>query len=142
MHLIYRLSGIFWLWAHMLSCSVVTAFSLLVLHCPFSQPIFVSLLAPLVQLFCSLRNSCLTKTGTVVLLAQLQTKNEGPNRLRPQALTRPRVKYLALSQLLGVPVAFPCPPSPLCFHLLLALSLFLPLQMKGPTLGPTLRPTS
>jgi hypothetical protein len=66
-------------------------------------------------------------------------KNEGPNRLRPQPLTRPRVKCLVLSHIPGASVVFPCPPFLLPSALLFVLSLLLPLQMKGPTLGPILR---
>jgi hypothetical protein len=67
------------------------------------------------------------------------SKKEGPNKLRPQSLTRPQVKHLVLSHPPGAFVVFPCPSFLLPWDLLFVLSIILPLQMKGPTLVLTLR---
>jgi hypothetical protein len=65
-------------------------------------------------------------------------KNNGPNRLRPQSLTRPLVKLLILSHPLGASIVFPCLSFLLLWALLFVLFLPLPPQTKGPILVPTL----
>jgi hypothetical protein len=65
-------------------------------------------------------------------------KNEGPNRLQPQSLTRPRVKLLVLSHPPGASIVFPCPSFLLLWALLFVIFLPLPPQTKGPIMVPTL----
>jgi hypothetical protein len=92
--------------------------------------------------FCCSFSRPLMKLAQLMLsqnLCNSLSKNEGPNRLRPQSLTRPRVKCLVLSHPPGASVVFPCPYFLLPWALLSVLSLLLPLQMKGPTLVLTLR---
>jgi hypothetical protein len=67
-------------------------------------------------------------------LAQLFLKNEGPNRIQPQSLTRPQVKCLVLSHYLGAIVVFPYLTFLLLWALLFLLFLPLPPQTKGPIL--------
>jgi hypothetical protein len=90
-------------------CFVVTYFSLLVLRCPSNQFMFPSLLYYPSPLWLS--KLVFDQIGTLVLLAQLLIKNEGPNRLRPQSLTRPQVKSLALPWIMGLPTDFLYPLS-------------------------------
>jgi hypothetical protein len=78
----YRLSGIFWLWTlHAFLFLFYCNFLFLVgVALSLFSTIFCLFSFSTIQLLCGLRNSCLTKIGTIVLLAQLLTKNEGPNR--------------------------------------------------------------
>jgi hypothetical protein len=119
-----------------LSCSVATVCCLVGGCLDFHNCFLLIFLILLSSFFWSLCNSCSVKTCVIPY-----PKNEGPNRLQPQSLTRPRVKCLVLSHILGAYVVFPCPPFLLPWALMFVISLLLPLQTKGPNLVPILRLT-